>query len=363
MQFHFCFSSSSTSFLSSPTTDFFTNTPRIMASVSTMPPSNGSSSHKIITLKLPPSVLRTISQKSPSLAAPVSAPTSRPPSPSKPGPKARSPSKPRHAQDLLSTGPSSRVGSPGPGRSGAGGAAAAAAAAASVSTSIAAGGSGGAGSARFTGMMALKGLDRSGSKNPVRRWRKAPIDLKSFTGFKYTLTAWNGGTKQGGSAGAVASATGTSTPTGGAGLRGSGSGAGAGASGAKGTGAAASRATKSNSASNNTAASTPALSVFAGDSAPGSPIAAPDSPYPSSGPPTPTSISSMAVTPGAVTPIRAATPPLPGAADESAALQKLSAKPPASINLKNGGSQLAQSPMTMSNTLPASNGKDSDDEN
>jgi hypothetical protein len=36
----------------------------------------------------------------------------------------------------------------------------------------------------------LRSLDRSGA--PCRRWFKQPIELKSFTGFKYKLPAWCG---------------------------------------------------------------------------------------------------------------------------------------------------------------------------
>jgi hypothetical protein len=40
----------------------------------------------------------------------------------------------------------------------------------------------------------LRALDRSGK--PCRKWTKQAIQLKSFTGFKYTLSGWNGGPKE-----------------------------------------------------------------------------------------------------------------------------------------------------------------------
>ncbi|KAA8901461.1 hypothetical protein TRICI_006065 [Trichomonascus ciferrii] len=39
----------------------------------------------------------------------------------------------------------------------------------------------------------LRALDRSGA--PPRKWKLEPIELKSFTGHKFTLKSWTGGQK------------------------------------------------------------------------------------------------------------------------------------------------------------------------
>lgn len=52
------------------------------------------------------------------------------------------------------------------------------------------------GPSRTTGLLALKALDRTGA--PVRKWEKKGIELKSFTGFKYSLDVWRGESQLGG---------------------------------------------------------------------------------------------------------------------------------------------------------------------
>lgn len=37
----------------------------------------------------------------------------------------------------------------------------------------------------------LRALDRSGT--PARKWTKAPVELRSFTGVKYEIETWSGG--------------------------------------------------------------------------------------------------------------------------------------------------------------------------
>jgi hypothetical protein len=40
----------------------------------------------------------------------------------------------------------------------------------------------------------LRALDRSGA--PTRKWKVEPVELKSFTGHKFTLNSWTGGQKE-----------------------------------------------------------------------------------------------------------------------------------------------------------------------
>lgn len=304
------------------------------------------SSHKIVTLKLPSHFLKSIPIMTPS-SIPASASNSALTSPSKSSTRNGTPdisNKPRSGRSRASTtngiakqttSPSKsnnnapaavaailaqngRSDSPGPHKS-------------ASSTSIAAGGSGGTGSSRNTGLMALKALDRSGA--PVRKWRKAPIEMKSFTGFKYTFTAWNGGPKEPSAnttSSNVANSTpvsGTSTPT-------------------------------NNRAKTASSTAKPTSSLFnvtstdyaSESSAPQTPL-----PYNSSGPTTP----SKGLESGASTPVSAPSSPSHTTPAQftikittSKSKKKVSAAnsfPPAkSPSIKNGGSQLAQSPMTLS---------------